>query len=113
MAVVTYKENIAAIQKKVGSIGKPVGIYVLQKRGTIKEVQEPEEYKEELDGEILYKILRKPEYEEIILKKYGFLPDVSAFEYYAECRNLFMKIPVEEVYGSVLELLKKRTKIIK
>ena len=24
-----------------------------------------------------------------------------------------MKIPVEEVYGSVLELLKKRTKIIK
>lgn len=113
VAVVTYKENIAAIQKKVGSIGKPVGIYVLQKRGTIKEVQEPEEYKEELDGEILYKILRKPEYEEIILKKYGFLPDVSAFEYYAECRKLFMKIPVEEVYGSVLELLKKRTKIIK
>ena len=113
VAVVTYKENTAAIQKKIESIGKPVGIYVLQKQGTIKEVQEPEEYKEELDSEILYKILRKPEYEEIILKKYGFLPDVSAFEYYSECRKLFTKIPVEEAYETVLELLKKRTKIIK
>ena len=36
VAVVTYNENVTAIQKKIDSIGKPVGIYVLQNRGTIK-----------------------------------------------------------------------------
>lgn len=113
VAVVTYKENIEAIQKKIEDIGKPVGIYVLQKRETLKTIQKPKVYKDALDAQILYKILRKPEYEEIILKKYGFLPEVSAFQYYSECRKLFMKIPIEESYIYVLELLKKRTKIIK
>ncbi|NSD83629.1 sce7726 family protein [Faecalicatena fissicatena] len=68
VAVVTYKENIAAIQKKVGSIGKPVGIYVLQKRGTIKEVQEPEEYKEipyGLKFLAYFMDLKKEDYEKI------------------------------------------------
>ena len=113
VAVVTYNENVAAIQKKIDSIGKPVGIYVLQSRGTIKTIQKPEEYRNTLDSKILYKILRKPEYEEIILNKYGFLPDVSAFEYYSECRKLFVEIPVEESYEFVLKLLKKRTQILK
>lgn len=113
VAVVTYKENIEAIQKKIEDIGKPVGIYVLQKTGTLKTIQKPKVYKDALDAQILYKILRKPEYEEIILKKYGFLPEVSAFQYYSECRKLFMKIPIEESYIYVLKLLKKRTKIIK
>ena len=113
VAVVTYKENVTAIQKKIENIGKPVGIYVVQRRGTIKTIQEPEVYRDALDAQILYKILRKPEYEEIILKKYGFLPEVSAFQYYSECRKLFMKMPIEEAYGYVLNLLKKRTRIIK
>lgn len=113
VAVVTYKENIEAIQKKIEDIGKPVGIYVLQKKETLKTIQKPKAYKDALDAQILYKILRKPEYEEIILKKYGFLPEVSAFQYYSECRKLFMKIPIEESYIYVLKLLKKRTKIIK
>ena len=113
VAVVTYNENVTAIQKKIDSIGKPVGIYVLQNRGTIKTIQKPEKYRDALDSKIIYKILRKPEYEEIILNKYGFLPNVSAFEYYSECRKLFEKMPIEESYEWVLKLLKKRTKIIK
>ena len=88
VAVVTYNENVTAIQK-------------------------PEKYRDALDSKIIYKILRKPEYEEIILNKYGFLPNVSAFEYYSECRKLFEKMPIEESYEWVLKLLKKRTKIIK
>lgn len=85
----------------------------MQNRGTIKTIQKPEKYRDALDSKIIYKILRKPEYEEIILNKYGFLPNVSAFEYYSECRKLFEKMPVEESYECVLKLLKKRTKIIK
>ena len=90
VAVVTYNENVTAIQKKIDSIGKPVGIYVLQNRGTIKTIQKPEKYRNALDSKIIYK-----------------------FEYYSECRKLFEKMPIEESYEWVLKLLKKRTKIIK
>ena len=92
---------------------RPVGLYVLQKKGTIKTIRRPEKYIDCLDAEVLYKILRKQEYEQIILKKYGYLPEVSAFKYYIECKKLFVEIPLEESYTLVLKLLKKRAKIIK
>lgn len=113
VAVVTCIENVPTLKKKIEVIGKPVGIYVLQKRGTIKTIQKPEMYRDSLDGGILFKVLRKQEYEDIVLKKYGYLPDVSAFEYYSECKKLFLEIPLEEAYLSVLKLLKKRAKIVK
>ncbi|WP_242647703.1 sce7726 family protein [[Ruminococcus] torques] len=113
VAVVTCIENVPVLQKKIEVIGKPVGIYVLQKRGTIKTIQKPEIYRDSLDTSILFKILRKQEYEEIVLKKYGYLPVVSAFEYYSECKKMFLEIPLEEAYLSVLKLLKKRAKIVK
>lgn len=86
---------------------------MLQKKGTIKTIRRPEKYIDCLDAEVLYKILRKQEYEQIILKKYGYLPEVSAFKYYIECKKLFVEIPLEESYTLVLKLLKKRAKIIK
>lgn len=113
VSVVTYNKNIEALQKKIDSIQKPVGIYTLQKSGSIKTIRKPEEYKASLEPQILYKILRKSEYEDIILKRYGTLPRVSDFSYYTECKKLFMQIPIEESYVEVLKLLKKRNKIIK
>ena len=58
VAVVTCIENVPVLQKKIEVIGKPVGIYVLQKRGTIKTIQKPEIYRDSLDASILFKILR-------------------------------------------------------
>lgn len=113
VAVVTYKENVPVLQKKIEIMGKPVGIYILQKRGTITTVQKPTEYKKDLDPEILFKILRKPEYEEILLNKYKFLPQVSEFMYYSECKKLFLEISLDDIYLEVLRILKKRTQILK
>lgn len=60
------------------------------KRGTITTIQKPQAYSVELDAEILFKILRKQEYEEILFNKYKHLPDVSEFKYYSECKkNVF------------------------
>lgn len=94
-------------------IGKPVGIYILQKRGTITTVQKPQEYRNELDGKVLFKILRKQEYEEILLNRYKYLPEVSEFKYYSECRKMFLEISLEDAYLSSLRLLKKRSHIVK
>ena len=113
VAVVTCKENLQVLKKKIEMIGKPVGIYILQKRGTITTIQKPQAYSVELDAEILFKILRKQEYEEILFNKYKHLPDVSEFKYYSECKKMFLEIPLEEAYLSVLKLLKKRSQIIK
>ncbi len=57
--------------------------------------------------------MRKQEYEEILFNKYKHLPDVSEFKYYSECKKMFLEIPLEEAYLSVLKLLKKRSQIIK
>lgn len=113
VAVVTCKENLQAMKKKIGMIGKPVGIYILQKRGTITTVQKPQEYRNELDGKVLFKILRKQEYEEILLNRYKYLPEVSEFKYYSECRKMFLEISLEDAYLSSLRLLKKRSHIVK
>lgn len=113
VAVVTCIENVENVKKKLDAMKRPVGLYVLQKKGTIKTIRRPEKYIDCLDAEVLYKILRKQEYEQIILKKYGYLPEVSAFKYYIECKKLFVEIPLEESYTLVLKLLKKRAKIIK
>ncbi len=86
VAVITCKEHVTALQERVKLMNKPVGIYVLRKRGTIGTIQKPEEYRDSLDQEILFKLLRKSEYEEILLAHFLKLPDVSAFRYYTECK---------------------------
>ena len=113
MAAVTCKDNLFALQKKLENIEKPIGIYILQKRGTISSIKNPEPYRQLLDAEILFKILRKSEYEEILMNYFSQLPTVSEFKYYSECKRLFMKIPIEEAYSEFLKQLKKRTKIVK
>jgi hypothetical protein len=113
VAVVTYNDNVEAVKTKIQNTGKPVGIYSLQRSGTLKTILMPETYRESLDTGALFKLLRKPEYESIIIDRYGGLPDTSDFKYYSECRKLFVDIPLEESYDKVLKILKKRSNIIK
>ena len=113
VAVVTCMDNVKALQSKIESIGKPVGIYVLQKNGAIKTIAKPEIYKESIDPNIMFQILWKKEFEDIIEKEYGYLPEVSEFKYYSECRKLFVEINIEDSYKSFLRHIKKRAVIEK
>lgn len=112
VAVVTCEANLPMLKKKIEIIQKPVGIYILKKRGTISTINEPKEYREALEPSILFKLLRKSEYEEILLHYFLKLPETSEFKYYSECKNMFLKIPLEKAYLEVLKQLKKRTKIV-
>lgn len=113
VAVVTYEENLGALQRLLDSINKPIGIYLLRKNGCLSTVRQPERYTNDLDGEIIFKLLRKSEYEKILVEKYGTLPNVTQFEQYSACRELFLKMPLDEAYLMVLKALKKRMKIEK
>ena len=113
VAVVTSELNLPILEKKLEVIDKPVGVYVLTKKGSLHTERKPQKYEKDLDLEILFKLLRKPEYESIILEKFGELPNVNQFEYYRECKKMFLKIPIDDAYLLVIRQLKKRAQIIK
>ena len=108
VAVVSYNDNVEAVRTRIENIGKPVGIYALQKSGVLKTIQRPERYCEALDTGVLFRLLRKSEYENVIMDKYGALPETSDFRYYNECRKLFVQLPIDESYSEVLKILKRR-----
>lgn len=113
VAVVTFERNLLQLQKVLDSIDKPVGIYVLRKNGKLGTIQKPQRYIEDLNKEVIFKLLRKNEYENIITHYYGYLPEVSQFKYYTACKQLFLEIPLEESYLYVLKNLKKRMQLEK
>ena len=113
VAVVTFEKNLLQLQKVLDSIDKPVGIYVLRKNGKLGTIHKPQRYIEDLNKEIIFKLLRKNEYENIITHYYGCLPEVSQFKYYTACKQLFLEIPLEESYLYVLKNLKKRMQLEK
>lgn len=113
VAVVTYEKNLQQLQKVLDDINKPVGIYILKKNGRLSTIREPQQYTNSLDKETIFKLLRKSEYETIIARQYGYLPDVTQFRYYSACKKMFLQIPLEEAYSFVLKVLKKRMQLKK
>ena len=108
VAVVTYEKNLQQLYKVLNSIDKPVGVYVLRKNGKLGTIRKPQRYTGDLDKEVIFKLLRKSEYEDIITQQYGCLPKVTQFRYYSACKEMFLQIPIEESYLLVLRILKKR-----
>ena len=90
-----------------------VGIYVLTQQETISQSmrKEPTINNSQLDHTVIFKILHKAEFENIILKYFGVLPDVSQVFYYGECLKKFCDIPIATAYELFLKELKKRNKI--
>lgn len=111
VAVVSYEDNLRLLKKVLNDLDKPVGIYVLRKNGKLGTIRQPEKYIFDLDKEVIFKLLRKNEYEEIIIQKYGYLPSVTQFKYYATCKDMFLEMPIRESYQMVLKQLKKRMHI--
>lgn len=113
VAVVTYEKNLQQLQRVLDGIDKPVGIYVLRKNGKLGTVRKPQRHISDLDKDIIFKLLRKSEYEDIIVQWYGYLPEVTQFKYYAACKKMFLQIPIEQSYLCVLRILKKRMQLEK
>ena len=84
---------------------------LLTKKGTLSVRKEPIEYRGTLSKPIMFKVLRKNEYEQILIKCFGSLPDVSQFEYYRACQSLFESLPTDIAYNLFIQALKLRTKI--
>lgn len=109
VVVVTSEKNYDDLHQKLRN--SPIGICLLTKKGTLSIRKEPVEYCNALSKPIMFKVLRKNEYEQILIKCFGSLPDVSQFEYYRTCQALFESLPTDVAYKHFVQTLKLRTKI--
>jgi hypothetical protein len=107
--VVTCEENLGKIKNILKH--SPVGIYILNKKSELEMEKSSRKYTAQLDHGILFKILRKHEYEQVLLQFYPELPRTSQFEYYKTCLKLFKEIDMANLYKICLKELKKRSTI--
>lgn len=109
VSVLTSITNKNAIEEKLN--GSPVGICLLTRQNTIREIKKPQKSQDALDSVEIFKVLNKEEFESILMKHYGFLPIVPPVKYYRECRDMFCKIPTIKSYPLFLKELKNRNRI--
>lgn len=99
-------ERVQRILSKFGDIGDAVGIYVLSENGTIfnkTRSREPKQYNEYLNHTNMFKILRKGEYENIILEHFGELPRVKPVFHFKACLEQFEQIPTLEAQSALVK----------
>ncbi len=86
----------------------PVGVSILTKRNTLSIRKEPLEERGYLSHRTLFQVLRKGEYEQILLQQNGILPQVPPVFQYRACLESFSTISMDVLYPMVLKELKKR-----
>ncbi len=106
VCVVTSESNYNKLNSLL--LNTNVGIYILTDRNTISIRKEPVEDSSRLNHKSIFGILRKQEYEKIILNHYGVLPDTNQFDHYKECFKLFEKIEIKKAFKYTLSELKRR-----
>lgn len=89
-----------------------VGIFVMEENGNLRCKKVAKCNDEELSYETMFRILRKKEFESIIIKHDGALPQVNSFQYYRECFKLISKINIKTFQKEMLKCLKQRMQIV-
>lgn len=106
VCVVTSESNYEKIRTML--INTPVGICVLTKRNTISMRKEPEDFNYSLEHTVMFKVLRKIEYENILLNHYGQLPNTTQVNYFKACLEWFKNIEINTAHSYMIGELKKR-----
>ena len=105
VAVVIPAEKLDSLLRKIDN--PKLGI-VIETNGQFSVYREPVEDMSHLSHRAMFGILRKPECSAIIKAWFSSLPEVSDFEYYEACCDLFSQIPMPEGYSLFVDILKKR-----
>lgn len=86
-----------------------VGIYELTESGKLICRKKAMCNRNDLSYSAMFQVLRKPEFESILLKHFHKLPKVNSFQYYRECLKWLEKINIITLQKDVMECLKSRT----
>lgn len=111
VSVVTDDSHVRELKEQLQ--GTDVGLIVLTPRQTLSVLIEPREHIEDLNQAVMFRILRKAEYESALMDYFHELPNVNQFEYYRTCLGWFERIDVEICHQYLLHALKKRNNVRK
>ncbi|RVT65303.1 sce7726 family protein [Niallia taxi] len=106
--VVTSEKNYYPVYKVVKESNPEVGIIVLTDKVSLSVRKEAIQNDCKLEHEILFKLLRKKEYEQILLLKFGRLPDVKPVHYFKTSLDWFKTINIKEAQRLVINQLRLR-----
>ncbi|WP_037586863.1 sce7726 family protein [Stenoxybacter acetivorans] len=127
-------ERVERILAEQGDMGESVGIYVVNDNNVrfnlkdrryprqfddyldhscIKERRAPRQFDGYLDHSCIFKLLRKREYENVILQQFEGLPQVAPVFHFKACLEKFQQIPIKTAQDLAFKELKKRNKISK
>ncbi|WP_154663449.1 sce7726 family protein [Neobacillus dielmonensis] len=109
--VVTSEKNYYPVYKVIKESNPSVGIIVLTNDVTLSVRKKAIENYSNLNHEILFKLLRKKEYEQILLLKFECLPDVKPVQYFKTSLQWFKTINIKEAQRLVFNQLRKRIDI--
>lgn len=114
LASIHNKEKVEAVLSSFGDMGRSVGIYVLSEQNTIfnrERSREPEEFNDYLDYASIFKLLRKREYENVIVKALGAKLETEPVFHFQRHLDAFKSIPIREAQRLTFQELKKRKRI--
>ncbi|MEG0108586.1 MAG: sce7726 family protein [Lachnospiraceae bacterium] len=114
LASIHELEKIKQVLSAFGDMGDAVGIYVLSEQGTIfnkRRSREPVEFNDMLDHASIFKLLRKREYENILVRYFGQIPKSDPVFHFKICFEYFEKIPIFDAQKLAYQELKKRNRI--
>ncbi|MGE4453600.1 MAG: sce7726 family protein [Sphaerochaeta sp.] len=113
VCIVTSESRFSKLKSELADT--PVGIYVLNKQNRLsnKFKKDPIRDDSRVNHRSLFSLLRKKEYENILLAYYRKLPSATPVFYYDMSYAWFAEISLDKAYMMVLNELKKRCKVEK
>lgn len=104
--VVTSSNHLNQLEQVLE--GTNVGIIELTSNNEFVHQKEAAYNASSLSHDVLFRILRKKEFESIVIKYFGKLPDVSDFVYYGTCFELLENLDIVLFQKEVMSCLRKR-----
>lgn len=89
-----------------------VGIYELMQSGMLTCRKKAFCNRNNLSYEAMFRVLRKAEFESILLKHFHKLPEVNNFQYYRECQKWLRQVNIITLQKEVMKCLKARTLLV-
>lgn len=108
--VVVGKKQLKKVEEFLNE--QRVGIYELTDTGNLIQRRKAYCNRDNLSYDAMFQLLRKAEFQSILLKHFKKLPQVNDFQYYRECLNWIKKINIITLQKDVMDCLKRRTLLL-
>lgn len=105
--VVVGKKQLSHVREFLKD--QKTGIYELTESGKLVCRKKALCNRENLSYDVMFRLLRKAEFESVLLRHFHKLPEVNSFLYYRECRKWLERINIITLQKDVMRCLKART----